>query len=196
MPVPGEITTSPWTCGSLPARSAVTYKQVCQQFDVEHAAEFQPQVNDKGEIVWTACNLLVWRCTKALGCELPHYWPKPMSREQREAFKKWLDDNHLGWGVIFDELNANRLVDWCYTHGPAHGWFRVDIGRASARADAGFPTVALLKVPQGTGHVAMVLPGDNGELRIAQAGAVCLWDAPITRGFGNYLPQVGFISHD
>jgi hypothetical protein len=165
MPEPWEVITPRWSSGSLPARSSQVYEQILAQFDVEHASRYAP----KSGI--TFCNIFVWDATKALGCELPHWWYR-------------------------DELSANGLSDWLTKYGANHGWMKVDSDHARQRANAGFPVVAVWKNPgAGSGHIAMVRPsGEEGQLHIAQAGASNHADIPITTGFG--LLPVTLWSHD
>jgi hypothetical protein len=47
------------------------------------------------------------------------------------------------------------------------------------------------KYPDGRrkpSHIAVLLPPVDGETRIVQAGAQCLFNVPIAKGFGNVKP--------
>lgn len=147
-------------------RSPYDLRRLLAQFDVERSARYQPTGSA------TFCNIYVWDATRALGCEIPHWLENPKR-----------------------ELNANAVCDWLEFVGPKAGWQRVAAQEAADRASAGYPVVAAWKNPGiGSGHVAMLLPSDGGELRIAQAGRKNLFDAPIANGFGRHRPR--FYVHD
>ena len=180
------LSTSEWTCGTLPARCAPITLQVIQQFDVARNPLFQPERDGAGHIVATFCNLFVSAATAALGCPIPHFVPIRFD---------------LGVGAwLFRELSANATNDWLRlpSEGPKQGWKQVDITNARIQANAGRPTVASWKnpAPDGPGHIAMVLPSpEGGPLLIAQAGAQCLFNASISAGFGQLVSATQFFSH-
>jgi hypothetical protein len=168
MCAPWELISPKWTCGSLPARSAALYRQVIAQFDVEHAARYQPHGGA------TFCNIFAADCLDANGCgAFTSHWK--LGREQ----------------------TANDMAD-ALTSSAAreHGWTLIDADHARRRALAGFPTVAFWRNPSGgPGHIAAVLPSSpEGPIRIAQAGARCFFDEPLEAGFG-HLPVL-FATHD
>lgn len=143
---------------SKPPRRADEYVEVCRQFDVVRTARYQP----KGKTTW--CNVYVWDCTSALGCEVPH----------------WYDANTLKPGVVgrATEMTANAMCE--YLRAGAGGWRTVSRDGALESAALGEPTIVAWENYGGPGHVAMLLPGGL----IAQAGAANLWLAPIEAGFG------------
>lgn len=123
----------------------------------------------------TYCNIFVWDCTSALGCEIPHWY-----NDAGET-------TPVGKG---HEMTANKMFDWLKAYGPAHGWMECQDFEAQAWAAQAFPTIAIYQNPHGIGHVAMVM-AEGENLHIAQAGASNLWNAPLARGFGK-LPVVFF----
>jgi len=154
------------------ARSPEQLRAVARQFDVEHAARYQPG----GGKTW--CNIFLWDVTSALGAEIPH----------------WVNFGggpaEPGHGM---EQSANSVVRWLQDVGGAHGWVEVDEATARADASAGRPAVAVWAnpLPNHSGHVALVLPDQPGVTGpvIAQAGARNYAAAPLARGFGPYKPR-------
>lgn len=154
-------------------RSWAHYIGAAMQFRVMSEPRYQPNQPAIGQ---THCNSYAWDVTSAMGCEVPH----------------WVDDSGAPCAVGQGrELSANAMLDWLRTSGAERGWREVSDVEAELQAAQGHPTLALLhEVPHG--HVAVVLPARVG-LRIAQAGARCLWDEPIASGFGSKKPT--FFSH-
>lgn len=154
--------------GAPGARSPAILRAVVAQLDPAGNPRYQP-----GGPGVTWCNILLWDVTRALGCEVPH----------------WLDEPRR-------ELNVNGTLDWLELTGPEAGWREVDERDAARRSSAGYPVVALWRNPSGAhGHVAVLLPARAGELRIAQAGRHCLYDAPLREGFGAVQP-IRFFTHE
>lgn len=95
---------------------------------------------------------------------------------------------------------ANSQCDWLNTiSGRMAGWYECSESKACARAEAGYPTVAVWRNPADPpvnhGHIAMVVPAVGGVgCHIAQAGAHNFSCAPLAKGFGSYQPQ--WFSHD
>lgn len=152
-------------------RDPAAYAAVLDQFEVQKNPRYARTQKD------TFCNIFVWDATKAMGCEIPHWYdpatglPTPMGKGS--------------------EQRVEHMAAWLDTHGDEAGWVRVVEATARIKAAAGKPVVALYRAPRGQiGHVAMVLPTGN----IAQAGAVSLWGAPIVVGFGKL--HVEFWSHE
>jgi hypothetical protein len=133
---------------------------VIAQFPVTTSARYLPA----NGVTW--CNIYAWDVSRALGCEIPHWW---QGREQ----------------------TANNLVDWLSSVGPDYGWAECNEDQALDNANNGLPTFVTYKNQGGHGHIAVVLPG--GSLTIAQAGLSNFVGKPLTSGFGN-LP-VQFFSH-
>lgn len=155
--------------GTSAARSAAMLEQVLEQFDVTTAKRYQP---DK---VRTWCNIFVWDATRALGCEVPHWY-----------------DVQTGEGLPVgrgSEMTANRMVD--YLDGGFGGWRKVTPEDAVARASFGFPVIlGWYNQYSGPGHVAMLLPDGT----VAQAGRKCLWRATVAKAFGRFTPR--YWTHD
>ena len=147
-------------------------------------AQFNPAANPRytpGGPGVTWCNIFAWDVSRALGCEIPH----------------WVGES--GQPVAAGkgrELNVNATLDWLGGAGRAQGWFEVVELTAAERARCGYPTVVLWKNPKGGhGHIAVLLPPRGNEVRIAQAGRECLFDAPLREGFHGAQP-LRFFSHD
>lgn len=173
-----ESSTAPITSGSE-RRDASVLVRVVSQFDVENQDRYRP-----GKPGPTWCNIFVWDCTRALGCEVPHW-------------------------IRGKELTANELVEWLAgslhnggtKQGPAHGWRGCSRADVRARALLGFPCLITYSNPNParSGHIAIVLPSGvavGDDVQIAQAGATCHAYAPYNSAtcFGN-LP-VRFWTHD
>lgn len=153
------------------ARKAQEYTDICAQFDVAHNPRYLRGQQGAGE---TYCNIYVWDCTKALGCEVPHW--------------VGVDGKPGKMGPPSRELDANAVIDWLRA---SKEWREVLHSDAKARADLGFPVVVAYHAPPGRiGHVAMLLPGDL----IAQAGASNFFMKPVAAGFGGLPTQ--FFTHD
>ena len=144
------------------ARRAQEYVDVCAQFDVEHAWRYRPREG------LTFCNIFVWDCTCALGCEIPH----------------WADDEGAPCAVgDGTEMTANRMHEWLAAE--SGGWKPCTVRDGAARAALGFPVVAAWRNPAGVGHVAMVLPGGL----VASAGRLNAWLKPLPHSFGAVKPD-------
>lgn len=163
-------------------RSKENYIKTVAQFQVLNNPRYSRRDVTGDGIAETFCNIFVWDATKALKCEIPH-WVDPATGVEAP----------MGKGK---ELSANGVVDWFERHGLGFGWMRCDRLQAVKRAGLGFPTVVLWKNPGRIGHVAIVLPSaDPRQVRIAQAGVNNLFDADISKGFGNLGPLL-FYTHD
>lgn len=173
-------TTPPWLpadlsgfiTNKLDSRELMLYRQVLAQFRITASARYAPKAGK------TFCNIYVWDCTRALNCEIPH-WVKA--------------DGSPTTPGNGNETTANSLLGWLRGYGKAKGWAEVNEHQAHGMASEGLPTVAVWKNPKGHGHIAMVLPGPGKTLHIAQAGAKCLFDAPLASGFGGKIPL--YFSH-
>lgn len=153
-------------------RSAAALVEVVTQFDVEK----NPRYRRTGTS--TFCNIFSWDVTRALCCEIPHWVSDPTRKKGRR------------------ELNANDTLEWLLEKGPAAGWRELLKGDAGLRASAGFPTVVAWANPNParSGHIAILLPSRGAEIRIAQAGARNVFDAPLD-WFGAVKP-LRFFTHD
>ena len=154
--------------GSAPdRRSAESYLAVLRALDVRSSPRYQSAARS------TWCNIFVWDATCALGCEIPHWLLKPGGDPKNT--KDW------------DELPANRICEWLAgSMGRAAGWHPIDRHQAEAMSSGGFPVVITWTNRRGSGHVAMAMPPrEDGLLRCCAAGAVCVWDVPIVKSFGD-----------
>lgn len=159
------------------ARDPKLYVEVIKQFDVVNNPRYKPGKLGKGE---TYCNIFMWDCTKALGCEVPH-WVDTLNNR-----------TNVGKGK---ELNANATFDWLGGKGFNDlGWMIVSDKTAIKRANLGFPTLVIWKNVSGIGHVAMVMPS-TGLPRISQAGRKNLFDVDLTSGFGHIQP-LKYFTHE
>lgn len=163
--------------GVVGERSAKTTIDVLSQFPLQ--APRYRAIHDSNGKHTTWCNIYVWDCTRALSCEIPHWVD---AHGERCAVGQ-------GW-----ELMASGFERYLGAHSD---WHRCLTAYAVDRARAGHPVVATWYNPRGPGHVAMVLPTSTQEqVRIAQAGAANLWDAPLRDGFGHRSGEVVFWWHD
>jgi hypothetical protein len=130
-------------------RSPENYAAALHQFNVKEDERYRPWLKK------TWCNIFVWDGTRALGCEIPH-WFDPATGHPTKPF-------------VGGEMTANMMGAWFEEFGVAHGWSRIPGPDADARGAAGFPTVAQWSNPTGgSGHVAFLV----GEGQVHQAGAV------------------------
>lgn len=157
-------------------RNPELLRKVVEQFKVQTNPAFAATARE------TFCNLFVSSVTRALGCEVPHFFPVRM------------DPSTGHW--LFREQTANMMNEWLHLEGPTNGWGKVAADEIRALANAGRVVVASYRAPKGPGHIAILLPcGDSGPLRIAQAGKECLFDEPIARGFGSLVCAVEYFAH-
>lgn len=154
--------TAPFTNGS-DNRSPEAYEKVIAQFDVENHPRYQPGARVTGVERTTFCNIFNNDATKAMGCE----W---LRLEQR--------------GAVYEELDANAMIEWLLHRGERHGWNLTDnMSEAIVAANQGRPTAVYWYNRGGIGHMGMVLPSNTG-VQIAQAGGSCFARAPLEAGFG------------
>jgi uncharacterized protein YukE len=158
-PAPGTTLGQQWKPNAPPLtgdsslRDPIFYDAILNQFAVDKNGRYLPAGGN------TYCNIFVWDATRAMGAEIPH----------------WVDANGNPAGVGAagaHELSANGVVNWLSQHGGRNGWRAVSAAEAQQWANAGKPSVVTFNNPGGTGHVAMVRPGeltDRGPA-IAQAG--------------------------
>lgn len=141
------------------SRSPEALRAVLAQFNVESSPRYQPKRGADGKLT-TFCNIFMWDATRALMAEIPHWVGEEGDRR---------------------ELNCNNTLGWLELHGPAAGWRETkDPLVAAAHASNGGPAIVIWRNPSGgPGHVAMLLPSSGTEVRIAQAGARCLFDVPL-----------------
>jgi hypothetical protein len=150
-------------------RSPSRYLEVVKQFDVENNPRYKVRDTSGDGKPDTFCNIFLWDVTRAMGCEIEHWWDGK-------------------------ELSANGVADWLVKEGSRYGWQDVGLLGAADQAARGRPTIAVWKNPGGTGHVAVVVPTGNGQLQIAQAGRLNFFDKPLRSGFGDH--PVKFYTHN
>ncbi len=182
----GDIPNGPWyeitpfKTNDPGQRSAEAYNEVLADLDVENRARYQPGKD-------TYCNIYVWDATKAMGCEIPHYYdPNTGAGLSRDYCIK-----HKG---SYLEMSASRMTKWLQTFGAQNGWIECDAATAQKMANAGMPTVAAATT---TGHVAMVVPQNEGEtaVMISQAGGRNFNHGTIDSGFGKHTSGVKYYYH-
>jgi len=124
-------------------RSAETYNQVIDQFDVENNPRYAQRDGN------TYCNIFAWDVTRAMGAEIPHY------------------------RADGSEMNANGVADWLRDQGGEYGWHPVSQQEAQEMANQGKPVVVSWKNEGSIGHIGVVRPGEMGENgpNLAQAGS-------------------------
>ncbi len=153
--------TAPLTSGTA-RRDARLTDQIVQQFELEISARYRPTATS------TYCNIFLSDVTKALGCEIPHWWNGR-------------------------EVTANTMARWLAgEEGKQNGWTPVSRRDAEIAANSGQVAVAVWGNPQGVGHVALVVPSSD-ETQIAQAGRVNFSRGSLESGFGRR--EVVFYSH-
>jgi hypothetical protein len=189
--------TPTFTAGSL-ARSPVTSQRICDQFDLSDARYLR---DEKGQ---TKCNILV--CDLAVGHALvpPRMKLSPgrhLDDATIAALRPLLPADAIDQlqAPRWRELDGNACVAYLVgALGLTDGWRGCTADEARQRANAGFPTVACLYNPAGVGHVAWVIdtPPGEPELHVMQAGATNFRRGRISTGFGHYMPQVTFVTHD
>lgn len=162
------------------ARSAAALRAVAHQFEVPTSNRYQPKRREDGKLE-TYCNIYAWDVTRALDAELPHYVDAA--------------NNVAGLGKSNRELTCNALLPWLEEHGKRFGWTEVKTEvEAATRAAMGCPAVALWQNKSGPGHIAMLLPSSDTTTRIAQAGARCFFDLPLSN-FGVAVKHLRFFVH-
>lgn len=167
-----EYVTAPLTNGS-DNRSAQRLVAVIAQFDVEHNPRYQPvkeKQPDGSFALRTFCKTLVWDVTRALGCEVPHWFRGK-------------------------ETTANDLEAWFAGSGRTQGWRQVLGDEAMRLAQQGLPTLPYRRSATGPGHIGIVVPAFPTDIgvQVAQAGAVCFSHGSLDRGFGRV--PVKFFTH-
>ncbi len=133
-------------------RSPEAYAKVINHFNVEdpNNERYQAKVGDDGEVISTYCNIFVQDVTRAMGVWIPH----------------WVNGK---------ELSANSMYDWLASpDGKKYGWKAIPLSEAQSLADRGVPVVGVVKNREGSGHTWMVMPSQNSEMYVAQAGLVNL----------------------
>jgi len=179
-------------------RSPEAYSEVVESFNVENTTRYQKQVivikdnedgieNSQNEkktktLTLTYCNIYAWDVTCAMSAEIPHYIDSagaPSDAKEADT-----------------ELSASATYDWLDKHGATYGWVAVTEQEAVARANAGFPTVAVSK-KDGSGHIAIVVPQkeEDTDVMISQAGKNNYNHQSLNYGFGKDK-EVLYYTHD
>lgn len=168
---PVAVDERPWVpvrppAWELPTRTGEFYSSVLDALPLLDSPRYFP-ISGR-----TYCNIFVWDATLLLDCEVPH----------------WVDEHGesapAGKGR---EQTANDMADWLEQHGHRNGWGPCGPATAQLLASRGNPTVAVWRNPAGTGHIAMVRPGELHPEKgpcIAQAGKHNFRDGHVTDGFG------------
>lgn len=162
----------PWRPVDIPAsklpQGDSKLRQVLAELNVEESPRYKAADGK------TYCNIFVWDFTRAMGREVPH-WVRTDGRVTQAGSGK--------------ELNANGMVRWLATRGPAEGWILADRKTATDAAARGHTVVVGWDSGNATpGHIAIMLP----EGTIAQAGKHNFVGKTVREGFGD-RPVVYFI---
>lgn len=176
-------------------RSADALRAVVAQFDLKHE---RYRYNHQGGKE-TYCNIFLADCLLALlAPETWIHWVNkvtgdliawPLPSEFLHVQKVGDHDMHVPNPDKVRELSANAMCDWFVTHGPRYGWAEADRCAAGGFACRGQPTVVTWLNRGGIGHVAILLPSDGPDIRIAQAGARNFYGEALERGFPAYISQ-------
>lgn len=157
------------------SRVPAIVQHVYDQFDVDVNPRYKPSNGN------TYCNIFVWDCTKAMGCEIPH-WYFPRTGAPAE-------------GKVEDamEMTANGMCEWLHTVGSMYGWARVDEVMARKSAGEGHCVVGTWLNLHGHGHVAMMNPDGT----VSMAGAICAKAMTVERAFPPVLcKNVQWYAHE
>jgi len=126
-------------------REKDAYNAVIDQFNVAKNSRYTKDNQ-------TYCNMFVWDVTKAMGCEIPHFYDP---KTGKNASLPLIKGQYL-------EMDANQMCAWLDKFGPANGWREVSAAEAQKMANAGKPVVVAQSNPGGIGHVQIGRP-DQGE---------------------------------
>lgn len=162
------------------ARSPEALRSVAAQFNVASSARYQPKRRADGKLE-TYCKTYCWDVTRAVDAELPH----------------WVDSagNPSKVGAPNVEVPCNDLLTWLEDHGKRFDWTEVQTEvEAATHAAMGKPAVAIWQNKKGPGHIALLLPSRDATTRIAQAGARCFFDLPLSQ-FGVAVKHLRFFVH-
>lgn len=149
-----------WLPVDVPAEHCGTVESVVAALSPSTSKRYQPRTGA------TWCNIFVWDVTRALKCEIPH-WYNPATDKATS----------VGHGI---EMTANSMHDWLERR-----WTEATLDDAIEAVGRGHTVVAAWKNPGGIGHVAVLL----GNGCIAQAGASCFECGAISAGFGKHNPS-------
>ena len=175
-----EAITAPITNGS-DNRSAQNYLRVISQFPLGDVVTGLPPHKRYAPLpLLTWCNILGWDVARAMAVHFPH-WIRGLETRANDLCL-WLEHKLRSGGAM---------------QGPEHGWSPVLELEAVKAAGRGWPTLATWynHVAQKPGHVAWVLPSNDGTVQIAQAGRTCFSYGPLALGFGTVKP-VRFWTHE
>jgi hypothetical protein len=155
-------------------RNPDTTHLVLRQFGLDTSARYAPREG------LTFCNIFSWDFTRAMGCEIPHWWQPAEGARQ--------------------ELTANATLR-LLRMGALPGWRACSPAAAWDHAALGQPVTVWWQNGYGSGHVAVLEPrAHNGDWRnglVAQAGRVCGYEMPLAKAFGaQRLPLLYFFFHE
>lgn len=187
-----NVSVSPKSKENLPhyenragRRKGNVYNSVIDQFNVVSNNRYRRTSSA------TYCNIFAWDVMSAMNVTLPH----------------WLKNNVPANSTIRGayEINVNSTCVWMNNYARQYGWRTVSASEAQARANSGYPTLAIWKNPTGkSGHIAVVRPEGNGYFYdankgpvIAQAGASNYSYTNVSRGFGSAkMNAIVYWTHD
>lgn len=148
--------TAPLSNGSMD-RAPDKLVKVIEQFNVEKS----PRYAGVQGLTW--CNRFVSDVTRALGCEVPQWWPTGPAT-----------------GVA-KMLRANDMQEWLLDEGVEQGWKECKEKEAQEAAAKGQVAIVTYLNRRGSGHIAIMRPDGT----IAQAGIRNFNRDSIAQGFGN-----------
>lgn len=119
--------------------------------------------------------------------------PAPPGGTWCNKFIAWITST-LGAPVPFGEYGTPADAQIVWLQSGNSNWRQCSEVEANAGALNGKVALATYFNPDGSGHIALVLPHE-GPTRIAQAGAHNFNDGLLVRGFGD-LPVVFFLHED
>ena len=118
--------------------------------------------------------------------------PRYAARDRRTFASTFACDVSAAMGVELPYANsAAALHAWMGAVGAGRGWKRVDAARAMAFANAGRLALAFSPTLGGSGHVAVVRPGERSPQgpKVAQAGMTCFNEGRAAQAFGEETPD-------
>lgn len=132
-------------------RSPFAILKTLKVLNFENGQRYSPKGNK------TFCNIAMWDGTKALGCEIPHYYNPETGHKTKFGVGK--------------EMSANDIQGWMDSFGKENGWEKVSGTQAIIDAANGLPVLIVYTNPNynKSGHVAFFLDGNY----VIQAGAKC-----------------------
>lgn len=166
------LIVDPWIPVQAPRTNGSDYRspgalaEVLAQFDVVNTPRYKKRDLTADGQAETFCNIFVSDATKALACEVPHWW-------------------------LRHELDVDQMMVWLQRAPAMHGWGQQAEEVARLAANKGQPVIAvwpghMFGGAKVAGHIAMLMPTPAASIqpRCAAAGATNVFDAPLSASFG------------